>query len=551
MRVVTILWLLLVSCMKLYAQLGHIDGQLRYDHRYQDIEYDGNLTKILVQNPSLDLRMRGNILSPRFMAYSLFSSLSANYVSAGNAYFSYSASQYSWNRYNLILNILPYSPVKVTLAARENAYDVKSENDVSTDRSADRQQEQRAEVSVHQVSWLPTLSLSYLRTRSYSDIGYPYDIVNQTLTFTATGATDTTGSYGLTASMVDLRDRMNGVYDRFLTMQFSAVRTLSEKHGVNISTEYEQYTGYSVLSGSVMYSGVMSSKLRMNTGLSASSVVSTYSQSRTLALTQSASYVIDQNFQCGLGASGFLGNSQVTRSGEGWKDIYKSWTTSGNLQHRRSIAGVTMVNALLMGYSEQHYSSRYHSFNTALSNSVSRQLGLFSLSGNYNLSYLHVTNSTSYDVVDNSASVIVSGRLPHRIQSQSDLRYRDSRYPGEGTPFRNQRTLFFTQRFDGSFTDPIPFSAGFSTSINWFLAGLTGHTYGWSFTFTSPAFFTRGLTVSYTYSRNYDPYYQREVPEHNASLSYQWRAFSFTSRLRHTTFPLRVREVQFSITRPF
>lgn len=551
MRVVTVSWLLLLFCLKMYGQLGRIDGQLRYDHRYQDIEYNGNLTSILTQNPVLDLRMRGYVLSPRLLSYMVFSSLNANYVSTSNAFFSYSGSQYSWNRYNLILSVLPYSPIKATVAARENAYDVKSTSDITTVRSADRQQEQRAEISVHQVPWLPTLSLSYVRNRSYSAIGYPYDVVNQTVTFTASGATDTTGSYGLTTSMIDLRDKLSGWYDRFLTMRFSAVRALSEKHGVSISAEYEKYVGYSVLGGSIMYSAVVTSRLRATTVLSGSSVISSYSQSRSVALMQSASYIVNQNFQFGLGLSGFLGNNQRARSRDARSELYKSWTTSGNIQHRRSLAHITMLNTLTLGYSEQRYAARFQSFNTALSNSLSRPFGRFSLNGNYSLSYLHVRNSDVYDVVDNTASLILNGILPHQIRTQTDFRYRDTRYPGDATPFRNQRALFFTQRFDGSFVYQIPFTLGLAGSTNWYLSGLTGRTYQWSFNFTSTSFFARGLAVSYKYSRNYDPYYQREVPEHNASLAYRWRALSFTARFRQTTFPLRVREVQFSVTRPF
>lgn len=494
--------------------------------------------------------MRGSVLSRRLIGYSLFSSLNVNFISTGNDFSSYSSTQYSWNRYNLILGVLPYSPVKLTLAARENAYDLKSESDLSTDHTADRQQEQRAEISVHQISWLPTLSLSYVRNRSFAAIGYPYDIVNQTLTFTATGATDTSGSYGLTTSMVDLRDRQGDGYDRFLTMQFSSARSLSIKHGLTINANYEKYTRYSVLTGTVMYSGVLTNRLRVSTALSGSSGHSMYAQSRSISLSQSASYLINQNFQCGLGISGFLGNSEVSTDG-GRRDMYKSWSTSGNVQHRRSLAGMTVSNALTLGYSEQRYLLRFHTFTASLSNNIFRQVGLFSVNANYNLSYVRIRNSAASDAVDNTAALIASGILPGQIQTQTNLRYRDNRYPGEKRSSRDQRSLFLTQRFDGSFVYVIPFTLGLSGSTNWYLSGLFGHTYGWSVTFVSPSFFVRRLSVSYIYSRSFDQHYRREVPEHNGSLSYQWRAISFTSRFRYATFPVRVREISFAISRPF
>ncbi|GEM_PF-2218705 len=550
-RVVTISWFLVVFCIRTYGQLGRISGELRYEHRYQDFIYNDNLTKIEVSNPVLDLRMTGNVLSPRLLTYSLFSSFNANFITTGNAYFSYSASQYTWNRYNLNLNALPYSPVKLTLAARENAYDITSESDFTSDHTADRQQEQRAELSVHQISWLPTLNLSYVRNRSYAVLGYPYDVVNQTFTFSASGATDTTGSYSLTGTMVDFRDRLSDAFDRFFTLQFSASRELSEKHGVNINSEFEQYAGYSGLGSSVAYRGIVTNRVRLMSVLSGNVAQTSYAQSRSVSLSQSASYRINEHFQCGLGASGFLGNGQVNTAGGERNDRYKSVGGFGNVQHQRSIAGMSVVNALLVGYNQQQYVDRYNNFQAGLANTIARQIGPFSATGNYNFSFLRVRNARSYDVVDNTAGIIMGGTLPHGIRSQSDLRYRDVRYPGDESPYRTQRSLFLTQRFNGSFVYLIPFHLGLSVSANWYFSLITGRTYGWSATFASPSFFLRGLAVDYAYSRSYDPYYQREVAEHRGSMSYQWRALVFSSNFRYATFPVRVREINFRVSRFF
>jgi hypothetical protein len=90
-----------------------------------------------------------------------------------------------------------------------------------------------------------------------------------------------------------------------------------------------------------------------------------------------------------------------------------------------------------------------------------------------------------------------------------------------------------------------------SASANWYIAGLEGHTYSWSTTFASPTFFIRGLGVDYTYSRSFDPYYRQGISEHQASMSYQWRALVVSTRGRYATFPVRVREVSFKISRYF
>jgi hypothetical protein len=550
-RVVTISWFLLVFCFSSYGQLGRIDGELRYGQYYQDFDLGGNLTSNLIRDPAIDLRMRGSILSPQLLFYSFFSSLNANYVTTNSPFFKYSSSQYSWNKYNLILNVLPYAPVKLTLAARENSVEIKSGGDFASDHTSNRQQEQRADLSVHQISWLPTLNLAWVRTRSFSDVGIPYDIANQTLTFVASGATDTTGSYSLATSLIDMRDRIGGGYDRFFTMQFSGTKAMSNRHVVTINSEYEKYVGSSVLGGSVAYSGIITNRFRVGTGVSASSTLSAYTQSRSVSVSQSGSYRINDNLQCGIGLGGFLTNSKILTINGGLSNVYKSWSSSGNVHYSRSIANMNFQNTISLGYGQQLYADRYQTITGGVSSSVSRPLGNFLLSGNYNLSYVHLKNSISTETIDNTASITVSGVLPRQIQSQSDLRFRDSHNVGDETPYLTQRDLSFSQLFSGSFVYTIPFNLSLSISSNWYLSGLIGRTYGWTMSFASPSFFLNGLFVTYVYSRSYDRYYLREIPEHNGSMSYRWRAISFTSRFRYTTFPIRVREISFVITRPF
>jgi hypothetical protein len=210
-----------------------------------------------------------------------------------------------------------------------------------------------------------------------------------------------------------------------------------------------------------------------------------------------------------------------------------------------------MTNAFSAGYSEQRFGSRFNSFHSGLSNTLARTVGLFALTASHDLSYLRVRNGASYDVIDNSGTLVASGQLARQIRSQTDLRYRDTRYPGEETAYRDQRAIYFTQRCDGSFVYAIPFTLALSGSANWYLSGIRGHTYGWSLSFVSTSFFVRGLVVTYMYTRTYDPYYEREVPEHSGSIAYVWRAISLSARFRKATFPVQVRELQFIISRPF
>jgi hypothetical protein len=550
-RVITIAWLLLAICQSSFGQLGRISGELRYEYHYQDFLYDGILTKVIISNPALYIRTSGSILSPRILSYSLYSSLSIDNVSTSNDYFDYAGSQYSWNRYNLILNFLPYSPVKVSFAAREYSYDYRSAMIDDADQSGARQQEQRIDLSVHQIAWLPTLSLSYVRNRSYSASEGLYDLMSQTLSFSASHATDTTGSYYLTASMNDYRDRLGTAYDRFLTVEFSASRALSARHGVSLSTEYEQYTGYSIFGMGADYSGSPTNALHLNTSVSAGSTVSPYSQYRSVSFGQSASYLLNQYFRCGLGLTGFLGSSHIWWADGGQVLNFRSLGGSASLQHRRSFAGMSLLNTIAAGYSSQLYGEHYNSFNTSITNNVSRAIGTFSVSGYQSYSYVQVRSSLPYTSINNSAGVTINGVLPRQIQSQTDMRFRNDHFPGERMAYRNQSTLVLTQRFNSSFVYRIPFTLGLSASANWYMVNMTGHTYGWVASFASPSFFVRGLGAEYSYSSSYDPYYQREIADHIGSFNYQWRAISLGLRFRYATFPLRVRELWFNISRPF
>jgi hypothetical protein len=546
-RVFTILWLLAACGQAAYGQLGRIRGELRYEQHYQDFLYNNSLTTISIRNPVLNLRMNGSIVSPRIMTYNLFTSLNANFISTGNDFYSYSAAQYSWNRYNFLVSLLPYMPVKLSLGVRENSNLIRSDTDPQADRTETRQQEQRADLSVHQVSWLPTVSASFIRSRAFAVRGYPYDIVTQTFSVTANGSTDSTGTFDFSFAAVDFRDRLYNAYDKFMTVEFSGQRQIAEDQMLDATGDYEQYTGYSNIGGSVMYSLRVSDRIRTRTSLSGGVAQDLYFQSRSVSLGQSGSIRLDDHLSMGLGVNGYLSNGMSAFR----RDRYGNLGGYGSLQHARTISGTMISNAFSIGYSQQQYFQRYSSFYTNLSNNISRSFGQFAFSGNYDLAYQHVRNAVRYDLVENNLGLTLSGTLPHKIQSQSSARYRDNRYPGDPSPNRNQRSVYVTQRFYGSFSSVIPFNLGVSTTANWYFSTIKGKTYAWSFNFSSPAFFLKGLTSDYTYTRNYDPYLDREVAEHQGSFSYQLRLVMFALRYRYATFPVRVRELVFSASRSF
>ncbi len=533
--------------LPLLAQLGPISGELRYDYRYQDYEVGGNLTKYINRSPILNLRTRGNIVSPRLLSYSIMTSLNANNASTSSPFFSYSGSQYSWNIYNVTMHVLPSSPVRLRLAARDNIFSYKARSELETTRSGERQQEQRAEVSVQQVPWLPALSFSYIRSRTFATALNLYDYVNQTLSFSANGASDTLGSYNLNAVMTDFRPTGADRGDQYINLQFSAMRPIAKDHEVSVNSEFNKYSGYSNLSGGVGYVGKLTSRLRLSSGIEGNSYIAASNQTRALTVAQNASYLINSYFQSGVGVNGYLA---IAKRGLR-TDKYENIRTTGYLSHHREIGGYSFSNSLNLGYSVQPLGENFHNTSFGLSNSVTKMFGGISTSADYTFAYSAVHTRYNYHVISNSAGLSASGMLSQKIQSRTGVRFREDAYKGTEVIYRNNGSLQISQQFMSSFFVVIPFRLGLNGNANYYIAGILGRTYGWNTTLSSPRFFITGLSADYVYSSNYDQYYRRSIIEQSGSLSINWRAFTAGARLRYTTFPVRVREMQLTIARPF
>ena len=547
MRISLVIFLLVLFTLPIVAQIGSFSGSFQYNYRYQDYEAREILTKYSSHSPTFNIRNTGAILSPKLATYSIFTSLTSIFSNTSSGGFNYYGSQFTWNRYNITLNALQYSPIRLTLSARENSYDFTAKQDDMEDRSGDRQQEQRAELMVQRIPWLPTMTLSYLRTRSFATRGNSYDFVNQTLTFGASGASDNKGSYSLSAVMSDFREKDADSRDKYLAVQFSAARSLSPGHEVSIGSEYNKYTGYSIINGMLGYSGTITEKLRATTSINGTSSSSTGFKSLAIGVNEYVSYSINQNFSAGGGIGYFLNqyNSELRNLS------YKNYRTSGNLQHNRMLGRVSLSNGFTLNYSEQLNIGKYHSLNTSFSNSLSTSFGNFTSSLDYVFSYAQVVTSYSYSVFTNSAGWSLNGILPRRIQSQSSIRFSEDHYVGSESIFRNRGSLIFTQRLNGEVRLVIPLRIGVSGNFNRYFSGLNGKYYGWSVNVSTPSFFMRGVSADYTFTSNYDPYYDREVVDQSASLSVNWRALTISSRFRYSTFPLRTREFNLTLARSF
>jgi len=552
-RVVAISWLLLVFYLHGNAQLRTLSGELRYEHEYQDMLADnGLLTTELRRSPILSLNLTGDLISRELLTYSLFSSLNLDYNTSRNDLYEYSANQSTWNKYNLIVNVLPLFPVKLNLSARENSYNMKSNFDALGEvQTLTREQEQRADLSVYQIPWLPTMNMSYTRNFSWTEIGEPSEVLNQTLNFGLSGSSGPGGAVSLSGVLSDFNDRIRNTDDRLFTLNFSGSKALSDQHHISVNSDYNQYSTYSNLTGSVGYSGVFSNQLRLNSGLSGNTVSAVNYEFRSAGFNEGLTYIADQNFQFGLGLRGTTGLSQSVYGDSSQSIPSSDWATSFSIQHTRPLPSLTVSNGLSLGYEVQNFGSRYRLFNAAWSNTMQIPIDRFSLIGDYTLIFNHNENSDWWNLIGNNAGIMATGTVLDRVQSQSSVRYHDEHYTGDAASFRDQQNLILNQRFTGSYTYLIPFTLGFGGSINWYFANIKGHTHSWNISFSSPSFFIRGLFANYNYARTFDVYYQKESVEQTGSLLYRWRALSFEGRFRSVSFPVRVRDFVFDIARTF
>jgi hypothetical protein len=534
------------------AQVSSLSGELRYEHQYQDfLPEGGSLSTSLQRRPSFTLAVLGDLLSKRIFAYSFFTSLSADFGTSRTPGYEFSSTSYNWNTYNLIVNILPYYPAKLDVAVRENIYDIKSSYDFLETHGRTRQQEQRIALSVDQVPSLPTVYLSYVRNRSWAPVGEPSEQLSQQYAFSLSAAGSRYGSAGLSGTVSDITEQYSGFHERLATVTFTGSRQLSERHQVSVNSEYNRFTGYSNLSGSLGYAGIYGERFRVSSILSGFSYSNAFTLGRTAALSERLTYLPDRFFQIGMILDGSRG---ITRSSlPSGVQSYTSSSLGGTatLQHNRAVGSVSISNGLTLGYLVQEYIERQNTFTAGISNGVQLPVGMFSASGDYNFSYNSTENLERWALVGNNIGAGLSGTLPGQVRSSSNIRFRSDHYSGDISSFRDQRNLTLGQRFDGSYFYLIPFTVGAGGSVNWYMASIRGHTHSWHVSFSSPAFFTPGLFVSYVYTRNFDPYYRQESIDQLATLLYRWRALSFEGRLRQTTVPIRIREVWFSVSRAF
>jgi hypothetical protein len=533
------------------AQIKSISGELRYQHQYQDILSGGVLSTALRQSPRFSLEASGDVVNPQLASFVLRSALAFDFGNGQSGGRSVSTRQFLWDSYDVSLALLQYSPVRLSCSVRDNILKTRAENGLADVFSTSvRRQEQRFSASTYKISALPSTTIGYERTRTFSTLGDPFDQIVQRYSLgmsTANGSS----AISLGGGISRLHERVSGLRNTYTNVQFAATKDFTEENRLDVTADYDRYDDYGTLGSNASFNGVLAEGVRVFTSLYGRNSASPVSSSFQFGASQGLQVTADEHWQYG-GSLNFRSGSEIRRTrGEQLKEKSFDWASSASLQHNRETSLGTVSNSASVNYLEQRIRGERRSLSGGLSNGLTSSFGAFSLALGYGLSGGMAISGTTRYSVGNAANMSLNGSLPNRLQSVTSANYNDERYIGDVGYFRNRRTLTARQGFSMPTAFVIPFSVGAGASVTWYFSGIVGKAYGWYFSFASGYFFARGLSANYRYNRTYDPYYLRESVEQNAELRYQWRALLFEFRLREYRIIDRRREIWFSVARPF
>jgi hypothetical protein len=412
--------------------------------------------------------------------------------------------------------------------------------------------EQRVSAGTNKIRFLPSTTLSYERTRAWSLTATPFDQRSEIASLAMSTVNGST-SLSLSGSLTDLRENFTGIHERYLSIDMDARKEFDVRNRVDVSSSFNSYPGFRSLSGFLSYS--WSSGDRLSTGTSLSG--NTYSSSRATTRILSASHVFrivqDEYFQYAL--TGLVrSRDEVHVAPPGAPQLRLTdfdWNAGFDAQHVRPMGFGVFTNGLSGFYGEQHALDFRRTAGGRLS------LGLQAVGrgvqGNiyYSLAGDILENRIHRRHVAQNADARLTADIGSRVSSITSGEFRDDRYFGDVQSFRDRSFVVARQSLSGRFNAVIPFTLGAGGSITWYYTGLVGRTYGWNLSFSSGSFFVRGLSASYRYSRTFDPYFQKEVLEQSAEFRLQWRRLMFELRLREYKLFHRIRDVLFTVSRPF
>ena len=546
---IVLLWF--ISICAVSAQITSFGGKLEYRHTYTDLLNSGLLSTGNTRNPIFSLFTNGLILSRTIGSFNLSTNLNLANNSARSGELDYHSHSSSWNYYNASLNLLPAWLVNFSLSARAGRTETGANFSPAysyIQRSKDN--EQMITLSTSRIQWLPTTQVSYRRTHTYGVEGSTIDLLNKQYSFVLSSANGTS-SINLLGTLSDVEDGISKTRSKVYNLTMDAVKEYNEKSRLDLSTQYDRYDAYGILSSSARYVNTMLDEFTSSTNLLAHNSSSTHHRAFSIGGTESVQFTPPGDFHYAMSFTGKGGKEIIYDSTGAKKYPVYEYTTLGNVTHSAGIYGANLSTNLSLSYSRQQIHYPFSQLGSGISNSLTWNVAGYNVSASHALSGGVQYNGSRNTSVTNTADLFANGRLWRGIMSSTGINYRDNRYTGGGAQYRNNRTLNMRQSLRTSYYYLVPFSAELSGTVNWYFTYITGRTYGWTFQFQSGSFFVQGLGLNYQYTRTFDPFYRFEIVNQTARMTYRWRMLGFELRLSQLNTIERRREVWFSIVRPF
>jgi hypothetical protein len=550
-RILLVGWLTVLVACSSKGQITSLNGRLEYRHEYSDVLSDTRLSTSVSRTPLFAMNMGGFVVAPQLLLFNLSTDLSANGAISHSGNIDYTVKQYSWDYYRLFLNILPYSLVKFDLSTRAGIYEIGTEvNTASSYFMRAMRDEQSVSASSNKIKWLPAAQLSFRRTHTYSVAGTSTDITDRRYAFVLSTANEIS-SINVVGSMSDIEDKefitRNKVYD----LSLDATREYSEKSRFDLGAQYNRYDAYTLLSANAAYSNSELERLTSATSIYASNSSSEFYRAFAAGGRQGFTYTPSDDLRLSINLGGKSGNEiHYTADGATKYPMYELSAMTG-LSRSGAIGPMKIGNGISFSFGRQRIWETVSNVSGGLSNSVSVTVKGFDLSASHSIGAGVQYNSVRTSNVSNIADFRAIGRLWKVVQSATTLNFRDDRFAGHASEFRDYRFLSIRQQFRTSGYYLVPFSVELSGNVNWYARGANGRTYGWSFQLQSGSFFLRSLSFDYRYNRSYDLFYRFEVVDQAARLTYPWRMISMELRLSELRTIDRRRQAWFSIIRPF
>lgn len=550
-NIIIIILLFFTLDVDVFSQLNSYYGELRYQHQYQDILSDNNLSTSLRRNPMLNLGGEGNIFARELGQFFVTTSLNGSFSNARAGDYAVANRQFLWDYYNVIVILLPNAPVQFNLRAREGMIESKTEFGTALmPITTARKQEYGFTASSTNLKFLPSTSFTYQRSREWSFMDEPYDRRNNTYALSLATSGGTT-AVNLNGSVNERIEQFSQARERDYNVVFNGTKDFNETDRLDLTSEFERYGSYSTLSAAVSYGGTLSERTTLFSSLGGRNSASPYYVLRYLNTSHGVNVRHSEHFQSTVNVSAKTGSELFSSLGNQIKSTHYDWSVGSGISHGRALSFGTITNSLTLGIGQQKYNEVRQNYSIGFGNGLQTRIGRFSVTANQNFSFNAIVDGSKRYEIGNSARGSVDGMIWYRIKSQTVINYQNQRYTGTVGTFRNRKTLQIRELLNSSFYYYIPFTIGIGGTVSWYLGDRPQHSYNWNFTFSSSRFFIPALSVTYRYNRSFDLYYGRQVIEQSADIRYQWRALRFEVNLRESKLINRRREIMFTVSRPF